>query len=100
MLGGNPLPGTGNQVEEGTHRVFKYCLQGGIIWRIVLHIHNTEMQRLFPRIDDHDDVSNVEVSQFPEDSGRPSWPIKVSINDCTAPGSRLWAIFVPTYSIP
>src|SRR5579863_1302977 len=100
MLAGNPLPGTGNQVEEGACHVFKYCCQGSIIWRIVLHIYDAEMQGLFPRIDDHDDVSNMEVSQFPEDGGRPSWPIQVSINNCTPLRSRIWAILVPAHSIP
>ncbi len=38
MLVRNPLAGTGNQVEEDARRVFKYCFQGAIIWRIVLHI--------------------------------------------------------------
>ena len=62
MLVGNPLPSTGNQVEEDARPVFKYCFQWGIIWRIVLHIHNAEMQCLFSRIDDHNDVSKMEVS--------------------------------------
>src|SRR2546421_4072576 len=69
MLAGNPLPSTGNQVEEDARLVSKYCLQGGFIWRVVLHIYNAEMQWLFPWIDDHDAVSDMKVSQVPEDGG-------------------------------
>jgi len=85
VLGGDPVPGTGRQIQKAAGRIAKNSLHGGILHRIRFNVRDMEKEDLALGIDELHFVTHVELTQTPKHGRVSARAIQVSGNHGTAP---------------
>lgn len=88
MLGREPVPGTGRQVQKAAVRIAKDLLHGDILRRIRFNADDMEKRDLTMCIDELDFVAHLELAQGPKHGRVSARAIEMPGNHGTAPVAR------------
>src|SRR2546421_12046994 len=100
MLGRNPVPCTGRQIQKAPGRIAKNILHGGILRLKKNKTRDMETEGFTAGINDQHAVANAEVAQTPKHRWVSARAIKMSSNHCTAPFAWTRTRIVPADIVP
>src|SRR6266702_6266564 len=100
MLGRNPVPCTGRQIQKAPGRIAKNILHGGILRREKNKTRDMETEGFTAGINDQHAVANAEVAQTPKHRWVSARAIKMTSNHCAAPFAGARARIVPADIVP
>src|SRR6266446_2570698 len=100
MLGRNPIPCAGRQIQKASCCIAKDILNGGRLRRIIQHPRDMETECFPVGINDQHSVADVEVAQTPKHRRVSTRAIQVSSNHCTAPFAWTRTPTVPADIVP
>src|SRR6266702_5905445 len=100
MLGRNPVPCTGRQIQKAPGRIAKNILHGGILRREKNKTRDMETEGFTAGINDQHAVANAEVSQTPKHRWVSARAIKMSSNHCAAPFAWTRTCIIPADIVP
>src|SRR2546425_5267390 len=100
MLGRNPVPCTGRQIQKAPGIIPKNFLHGSILWWIEHDSCDMETECFTVGINDQHGVADVEVAQTPKHRRVSTGAIQVSGNHCAAPFAWTRTTTVPADIVP
>src|SRR5258708_25422394 len=100
MLGRNPVPCTGRQIQEAPGIIPKNILHGSILRSIEHDSCDMETEYFTVGINDQYGVADVEVAQTPKYRWVSTGAIQVSGNHCAAPFAWTRTATVPADIVP